>query len=152
MFWLSRVNQHSHYLTGVGLPLILFAAAAAGLIFVPLTMTLVAGIADEHSGVASSMFNAGQQIGGAVGLAVIGSVAWTAVNRHVRDSLSHLAAGHTLAGPAAGPGSPIYDHALSSGVTTALTMGAAATVLALLVTVIAVRVRREDLPDSPPAI
>jgi len=82
MFWLSRVSEHSHYLTGVGLPLIVFAAAA-GLIFVPLTMTLVAGIADEHSGVASSMFNAGQQIGGAVGLAVIGSVAWTVVNRHV---------------------------------------------------------------------
>ena len=116
-------------------------------------MTLVAGIADEHSGVASSMFNAGQQIGGAIGLAVIGSVAWTVVNRHVRDSLSHVADGHNLAGPAAaGLGSPIYDHALSSGVTTALTMGAGATVLALIVTVIAIRVRREDLPDSPPAI
>ena len=153
MFWLSRVSEHSHYLTGVGLPLIVFAAAA-GLIFVPLTMTLVAGIADEHSGVASSMFNAGQQIGGAVGLAVIGSVAWTVVNRHVRDSLSHAAAGHNLAGhnlagSAAGPGSPVYDHALSSGVTTALTMGAGATVLALIITVIAIRVRREDLPDSP---
>ena len=149
MFWLSRVSEHSHYLTGVGLPLIVFAAAA-GLIFVPLTMTLVAGIADEHSGVASSMFNAGQQVGGAVGLAVIGSVAWTVVNRHVRDSLSHAAAGHNLPGHgAAGPGSPVYDHALSSGVTTALTMGAAATVLALMVTLIAIRVRRADLPDSP---
>jgi hypothetical protein len=83
------------------------------------------------------MFNAGQQVGGAVGLAVIGSVAWTVVNRHVRDSLSHVAAGHNLAGPAAArPGSPIYDHALSSGVTTALTMGAGATVLALIITVI----------------
>ena len=149
MFWLSRVSEHSHYLTGIGLPLIVFAAAA-GLIFVPLTMTLVAGIADEHSGVASSMFNAGQQIGGAVGLAVIGSVAWTVVNRHVRDSLSDVAAGRNLAEPtAARPGSPIYDHALSSGVTTALTMGAGATVLALIITVIAIRVRREDLPDSP---
>ena len=96
------------------------------------------------------MFNAGQQIGGAVGLAVIGSVAWSVVNRHVKDSLSHVTAGHSLAGhAAAGPGSPIYDHALSSGVTTALTMGAGATVLALIVTVIAIRVRREDLPDSP---
>jgi Major Facilitator Superfamily len=149
MFWLSRVSEHGHYLTGVALPLIVFAAAA-GLIFVPLTMTLVAGIADEHSGVASSMFNAGQQVGGAVGLAVIGSVAWTVVNRHVRDSLSYAAAGHNLAGSAAaGPGSPVYDHALSSGVTTALTMGAAATVLALIVTLIAIRVRRADLPDSP---
>ena len=152
MFWLSRVNEHSHYLTGVGLPLIVFAAAA-GLIFVPLTMTLVAGIADEHSGVVSSMFNAGQQIGGAIGLAVVGSVAWTMVNRHVRDSLSHVAAGHNLAGRAAArPGSPIYDHALSSGVTTALTIGAGATVLALIITVIAIRVRREDLPDSPLAM
>jgi hypothetical protein len=96
------------------------------------------------------MFNAGQQIGGAVGLAIIGSVAWTVVNRHVRDSLSHIVASHDLAGhAAAGPGSPIYDHALSSGVTTALTIGAGATVLALIVTVIAIRVRREDLPDSP---
>jgi hypothetical protein len=31
-------------------------------------------------------------------------------------------------------------------------MGAGATVLALIITVIAIRVRREDLPDSPPAI
>ena len=30
-------------------------------------MTLVAGISDEDSGVASSMFNARQQVGGAVG-------------------------------------------------------------------------------------
>src|SRR5262249_60109687 len=69
MFWLSRVHEHSHYMTGVMLPLLLFAITA-GLIFVPLTMTLVAGISDEHAGIASSMFNAGQQIGGAVARAV----------------------------------------------------------------------------------
>jgi EmrB/QacA subfamily drug resistance transporter len=145
MFWLARVHEHSHYLTGVMLPLLVFAAAA-GLIFVPLTMALVAGIADEHSGVASSMFNAGQQVGGAVGLAVIGSVAWTVVNNHVKDSLTRLPAGHAAA---VRPGSPIYDHALSTGVTAALTIGAGATVLALIVTLITIRVRREDLPDSP---
>ncbi len=149
MFWLSRVGVHSHYLTGIVLPLLVFAAAA-GLIFVPLTMTLVAGIADEHSGVASSMFNAGQQIGGAVGLAVVGSVAWTVVNGQLRDSLSQAAADHGLAGRSLpGPGSPIYDHALSSGVTTALTMGAGAALLGFIITVIAIRVRREDLPDGP---
>jgi hypothetical protein len=93
------------------------------------------------------MFNAGQQVGGAVGLAVIGSVAWSVVNRHVRSSLSRVAAGHGLAGHAR-PGSPVYDHALSSGVTTALAIGAGATVLALLVTLVTIRVRREDLPAS----
>ncbi|HEX6857188.1 MAG TPA: MFS transporter [Streptosporangiaceae bacterium] len=133
-FWLSRVHEHSQYLTGVALPLIVFAAAA-GLIFVPLTMTLVAGIKDEHAGVASSMFNAGQQVGGAVGLAVIGSVAWSVVSNHAR-----------AAGPA---GAPAYGHALALGVTTALTIGAAATLLALAVTLVTIRVRREDLPASP---
>ena len=47
------------------------------------------------------------------------------------------------------PGSPIYDHALTTGVNVALTIGAAATVLALIVTLAAIRVRREDLPDGP---
>ncbi len=145
MFWLAQVNPHSHYLTGVCLPLLVFAATA-GLIFVPLTMILVAGISDQHSGVASSMFNAGQQVGGAVGLAVIGSVAWTVVNNHVKDSLSRLPVGRTVA---VRPGSPIYDHALSTGVTAALTIGAGATVLALLVTLITIRVRREALPAGP---
>jgi EmrB/QacA subfamily drug resistance transporter len=154
MFWLSRVNEHSHYLTGILLPLLIFAMTA-GLIFVPLTMTLVAGISDEHTGVASSMFNAGQQVGGAVGLAVIGSVAWTVVNNHVRSSLGRVSAagaGHASAAhaaAAAAPGGPLYDHALSTGVTSALTIGAGATVIALIVTLIAIRVRREDLPESP---
>jgi hypothetical protein len=34
-------------------------------------------------------------------------------------------------------------------VTAALTIGAGATVLALIVTLITIRVRRQDLPDSP---
>ncbi len=143
MFWLSRVNEHSHYLTGMCLPLLVFAVTA-GLIFVPLTMTLVAGISDEHAGVASSMFNAGQQVGGAVGLAAIGSVAWTVVSNHVRN-----AAGGRTGHDAVLPGGAAYHHALASGVTAALTMGAAATVLALAVTLAAIRVRREDLPGSP---
>jgi hypothetical protein len=39
-------------------------AAAADMIFVPPTMTLVTAIAEQDSGVASSMFNTGQQVGG----------------------------------------------------------------------------------------
>jgi predicted MFS family arabinose efflux permease len=143
VYWLSRVNEHSHYLTGICLPLLVFAATA-GLIFVPLTMTLVAGISDEHAGIASSMFNAGQQVGGAVGLAVIGTVSWTITSNHIRRSVARVSAPHAVS-----PGTPVYDHALTAGVHAALTIGAAATVLALLVTLVTIRVRREDLPDSP---
>jgi len=40
-------------------------------------------------------------------------------------------------------------HALTAGVHAALTIGAAATVPALIVTLAAIRVRRKDLPDNP---
>jgi predicted MFS family arabinose efflux permease len=151
LFWLSRIGVHSHYVTGVMLPFILFALAA-GLIFVPLTMTLVAGISDEDSGVASSMFNAGQQVGGAVGLATIGTVAWSVFNHHVKSSLAHLATpvshAATHAATSVSPGSPIYDHALSSGVMRGLAIGAGGAALAFIVALVTIRVRREELPSG----
>jgi hypothetical protein len=77
-------------------------------------------------------------------------VAWTIVNNHARSAIARIAAGHpAAAGRAALSGSPVYDHALTSGVDAALTIGAAATVIALIITLPAIRVRREDLPDSP---
>jgi len=44
---------------------------------------------------------------------------------------------------------PGYAHALSSGVTSAMEIGACAGLLALVITLVAIRVRREDLPDGP---
>ena len=132
--WLSRLDVTSPYTSAV-LPGFLVFAAAAGLIFVPLTMTLVAGVAEEDTGIASSMFNVGQQLGGALGLAIVGSIAWTAVN-------NHLAGAHATAGAT-------YAHALTIGVSDALRAGVAATLIALLVATVTIRVRREDLPDSP---
>jgi len=133
------------------LPFIVFAFAA-GLIFVPLTMTLVAGISDEDSGVASSMFNAGQQLGGAVGLATIGTVAWTAFSHYVKSSLAHVATpvshAATHAAASVSPGSPIHDHALSSGLTRGLTLGAAGAAAAFVVALVTIRVRPEELPKG----
>jgi hypothetical protein len=61
-----------------------------------------------------------------------------------------MPAGHAAAaGHAALAGSPVYHHALTAGVEAALTIGAAATVAALIITLVAIRVRREDLPASP---
>jgi len=78
-------------------------------------------------------------------------VAWTVVNNHVRTAIAHIPAGQSASGRRASlAGSPLYHDALTAGVQAALTIGAAATVLALLVTLVAIRVRREELPDNPP--
>ena len=47
---------------------------AAGLVFMPVTSTVLRGVEPEHAGSASGLLQTAQQLGGAVGLAVIASV------------------------------------------------------------------------------
>jgi sugar phosphate permease len=49
-------------------------------------------VAEQDSGVASSLLNTAQQVGGAIGLALLGTVAWTAVADSVRTQAAHAAA------------------------------------------------------------
>ena len=44
---------------------------AAGLVFMPVTSTVLGGVEPEHAGSASGLLQTAQQLGGAVGLAVI---------------------------------------------------------------------------------
>lgn len=57
------------------LPGILVMAAGLGLTFVPLTLIATNGVVDEDAGLASGLFNTSQQIGGALGLAVLSTLA-----------------------------------------------------------------------------
>jgi len=68
MFWLSRINENSHYLSGLLGPM-LVTALGMGLIFVPLSLVSLAKVGDNDAGVASSLLNVGQQVGGSIGLA-----------------------------------------------------------------------------------
>ena len=47
---------------------------SAGLMFMPITSTILGGVEPEHAGAASGLLQTFQQLGGAVGLAVIVSV------------------------------------------------------------------------------
>lgn len=85
------------------------------------------------------------RVSGAIGLASIGTVAWTVFNDRVR-SAQHGATTQLVTAPR--PGSPLYDHALSAGVTHGLTLGAIGAGLAFLIALATIRVRREELPDG----
>ncbi len=47
---------------------------SAGLVFMPVTATVLGGVEPEHAGSASGLLQTAQQLGGAIGLAVIASV------------------------------------------------------------------------------
>jgi EmrB/QacA subfamily drug resistance transporter len=149
MYWLSRLGEHSTY-TGAVLGPMLVIAAGLGLLFVPATLVALSRVADEESGVAASLRNTGQQVGGAIGLAVLGTVAWTVVAHTIQATTAHAApAGHP-ARPRKAALTAIYHHALATGFSRAFLAAAGAMLLALIITIIAIRVRRADRGEARP--
>ena len=55
-------------------------------------------VRDEESGVTVSLRNTGQQVGGSIGLAVLGTVAWTVVANGIRSQTAHAATAVSVAG------------------------------------------------------
>ncbi|WP_280436869.1 DHA2 family efflux MFS transporter permease subunit [Nocardia carnea] len=67
---LVRIGPDAGYLDTV-LPAVVLAGLGLGSAFVPLTAAAVSGADPADGGIASALFNAGQQLGGAIGLAVL---------------------------------------------------------------------------------
>jgi EmrB/QacA subfamily drug resistance transporter len=156
LFWLSRLNEQSHYVSGLMGPMMV-TALGLGLIFVPLSLVALAKVADSDAGVASSLLNTGQQVGGSIGLAVLGTVAWSAVANNIRSQATvaaiaakHHAAAHLSAAKAAAWQTAVTDHALSVGFAKGYEVSAGIALLALILTVVAIRVKRSDLAGINP--
>ncbi len=74
MYLLTRLPVHGTYVADV-LPPILLNSFGMGFVFVVLTLVATTGLADSDQGLASGIFNTSQQIGGALGLAILSTVA-----------------------------------------------------------------------------
>jgi hypothetical protein len=110
-----------------------------GLAFVPLTLTAVSGVRDDETGIASALLNAAQQLGGAIGLAVLGTVAIDATNSKAR-SLAVAARGHLT--PAA------EAAAVTHGYTTAFEVGAAVVLAGLIISLLVIRTPAPQAPGG----
>ncbi|HYB87377.1 MAG TPA: MFS transporter, partial [Streptosporangiaceae bacterium] len=153
MFWLSRIDEHSTYVGGLLGPMMV-TAAGLGMLFMPLTLVALSRVEDRDAGLASSLLNTGQQVGGSIGLALLGTVAWTVVANSIHAQVKAAAAAAAKAGQpvhaAAGGSLPaaIYDHALSVGFSRGFLVSAAIALLGFLVTVVMIRVKRSDLAGA----
>jgi len=67
------LDESSRYLPSVVLPVLVHAAGVA-LVFAPGTVAIMHGVPDEHAGSASGLLQMDQQLGGALGIAIIASV------------------------------------------------------------------------------
>src|SRR5579859_1944265 len=129
MFWFSRLDEHATYGANLLGPM-LVTSFGLGLLFVPLSLVALHDVADQNAGVAASLLNTGQQVGGAIGLAALGTIAWTAVANNLRSG-------------------QVASHALASGFARGFLAAAVIALIALVVAIFTIRIRHQDLAGAP---
>jgi hypothetical protein len=101
-------------------------ALGMGFSFVPLTLTAVSGVKPHEAGLASALLNTMQQVGGALGLAVLATIAIDASNAKL-----HALHQTTIAA---------IKVATTHGYTTAFTVAAGFAFIGLLISIVVIRV------------
>ncbi len=74
LLYFLRLTPDGSYLVDL-LPGIALTSIGMGFVFVPLTLIATSGVSTDDAGLVSGLFNTSQQIGGAVGLAVLSTLA-----------------------------------------------------------------------------
>jgi EmrB/QacA subfamily drug resistance transporter len=85
LVWFSQISVDGGFATDILGPSLL-AAVGLGFAFVTTTIAAVSGIQDHEQGLASGLINTSQQIGGALGLAVLATIANSRTDSVVRDA------------------------------------------------------------------
>ena len=136
LIWFSRITPDGSYAARVLFPGIVMSLGL-GMTFVPLTLFAVSEVPPEEAGLASGLLNTSQQVGGAIGLAVLSTVSTAKAN----DVLGAL--GRT-------PDPAAIADALTRGYSAGLLVGAAFAVAGLIVAALMIRGGTVDARAVPP--
>jgi len=145
MFWLSRISETSTYAGGLLGPLML-TGLGMGLTFVPLSLVALAKVPHKDTGVASSLLNTGQQVGGSIGLPILGTVAWSAVASNTSSAIAATHGAHLSAAAQ----TVMSNHALAYGFGRGYLVAAGIAILAVIIALVMIRVKRSDLEGIDP--
>jgi EmrB/QacA subfamily drug resistance transporter len=124
----SQVSVNGTYMADL-LPGFVLTGVGLGFSFVPVSIAALAGVSGREAGLASGLINTAQQIGGALGLAILTTVSTTRTN-HLLD--------HGVNAPSA----------LTQGFSLAFWVAAGVALVAVLTTIGVLR--RHDLRDVQP--
>jgi EmrB/QacA subfamily drug resistance transporter len=91
IYYLSRLPLHGSYVTDM-LPGFVVMSLGAGSVFVSIAAAANAGVPGDKAGLAAGLFNASQQVGSALGLAILSVVAITRTNDLIAANVPHVVA------------------------------------------------------------
>ena len=150
------VGADVNYWTSI-FPFVVLMSIGMGLTFVPLTLTAVHHLRSEDSGIGSGVLNTMQQVGGALGLALLGTVALSATNSREDAVTGPLGQG---LGQQAGqpiPGTDmtfldgaVFQASFTDGATQAFLVGSVMMLAASVVVFTQLRVKHTELATDGP--
>jgi EmrB/QacA subfamily drug resistance transporter len=91
MVLLTQISADGSYTSDL-LPGLLPVGIGMGLTFVPITLIATAGLQDADQGLASGLFNTSQQVGGALGLAILSTLAVNTTSNALDDGAERAGA------------------------------------------------------------
>jgi len=121
MIWYTQIPVHGSYWSDL-LPGYLIIGFAIPFAFIPVSIAALAGIEHHEAGLASGIFNTAQQIGGAIGVAVVSSISLSRFN--------HLTSVH---------GASYFPQAFTSGTQWGFWACVVVSVVGLLAVIVLVR-------------
>lgn len=150
----GTIGDGVNYWTHV-LPFIVLMAFGMGLNFVPLTLVAVHRLRAEDSGIGSGVLNTMQQVGGALGLAALSTVAVHFTNARTAEVGPQVGAAAAQGQVQLDPdsvGLAIYQSGFAEGATHAFLVGSGMMLLASAIIWIFLNVKHEELAsDEAPA-
>ncbi len=145
---LPNLGVHASYASDL-LPFIVLMSLGMGLTFVPMTLAAVHGVGARDSGIGSGVLNTMQQVGGALGLATLSTVAVHFSSSKAAELTSALAGGAAGAAPTPDQMDTmqklIGQVAFTEGATNAFLTGAGMIWLGTLIVVTLMNVRHEEM-------
>jgi EmrB/QacA subfamily drug resistance transporter len=142
MLWFTQLTVDSSYWGGL-LPGILSMSLGLGLLFIPFTLTATHGVSKDESGIASAVLNTAQQMGGAVGLAALSTVAYGVFRTKIKPELV-ATQGH--------PSQHAIAVASTHGYTVAFVVAAAMIIGAAVITLAGLSIKHEELASDEPIV
>lgn len=139
LFFLSHIPVDGNYWTHVAPGLILMGFGM-GATFVSVTIAATSGVPHHEAGLASGILNTSQQVGGAVGLAVLTGIATTASTNYIKNlALTSAPSREVIASATV--------HGFQKGYLVASFFGIAASLIAIFV----IQQRKGDKAEFDPA-
>jgi EmrB/QacA subfamily drug resistance transporter len=132
LLWFSQVSVHGAYATDLA-PGFILAGVGLGFSFVPVQIASLIGVTHDEAGIASGLINTSQQVGGALGVAVLSTITFTRYDSYLGDHGNNLA---------------LVPNALVDGFHVAFLVGAGLALIGLVATLLFIP---RDVKSEQPA-